>query len=232
MHKASKYIILITTLFFLVVFFVEISHFKQDTFELLKEQRNALLNYVETNPFFSYILIFILITLFVITPIPLAAVGKIIGGLLFGVIHGTIFNIIATTTGSIIGYAIGKYTIPQEFYQNYRNKIKKIDAEFQNNGFSYLMILRLSIVFPFFLINLVGGLSEKISFKKYTLSTILSIIPTSFIYAYGGAKLATLNSINDIFSLEIIILLLLIIGFIGMSIVLKKYVEKNKSISS
>lgn len=232
MHNKIKYILIcIGTLVIIGIAFGS-NILKEELFQQLIEQKTLFLNYIQTNAPLTYILLFFLVIIFVLTPVPLAAIGKIIGGAVFGVVYGTLFNIIATLIGCSIGYAIGKYLIPEKFYQQYRTKIKTIDNEFQNNGFLYLMILRLSIVFPFFLINLIAGPSKKISFRSYFLSTLLSIIPTSIIYAYGGDKIATITSFNQIITFETLLFLFSIIVFLFLIIFVQKLIGKKGNLTS
>lgn len=66
------------------------------------------------------------------------------------------------------------------------------------------MTLRLVPLFPFFLVNLVSGLT-RVRLGTYVLATALGIVPGSFVYAYAGRQLGTINSLKEIASPHVIL---------------------------
>src|SRR5207253_9717378 len=78
-----------------------------------------------------------------------------------------------------------------------------VQQGFAQNAFSYLMTLRLIPLVPFFVVNLVSGLT-RMSIGTYIAATALGIIPGSFVYAYAGRQLGTINSLKDIASAGVI----------------------------
>jgi uncharacterized membrane protein YdjX (TVP38/TMEM64 family) len=77
--------------------------------------------------------------------------------------------------------------------------LEPLQEGFAKNAFSYLMTLRLIPLFPFFAVNLVSGLT-RMNVGTYAAATALGIIPGSFVYAYAGRQLGTLNSLREIAS--------------------------------
>jgi uncharacterized membrane protein YdjX (TVP38/TMEM64 family) len=71
------------------------------------------------------------------------------------------------------------------------------------------MTLRLIPLFPFFLVNLVSGLT-RVNISTYIAATALGIIPGSFVYAYAGRQLGTINSLKEIASPNVIMALVLL----------------------
>ena len=69
----------------------------------------------------------------------------------------------------------------------------------RRDAFSYLLTLRLIPLFPFFVVNLVSGLT-RMNVGTYVVATAIGIIPGSFVYAYAGRQLGTINSLKDIAS--------------------------------
>ena len=74
-----------------------------------------------------------------------------------------------------------------------------IQQGFAKDAFSYLLTLRLITLFPFFAVNLVSGLT-RMNVGAYVVATAIGIIPGSFVYAYAGRQLGTINSLKDIVS--------------------------------
>lgn len=227
--KKTTAIVIITIIFFSILF---LQSYKEEIFQEIKEQRTTLQDFTNTNPTLTYVIFFTLTIILVNTPIPFAAMIKVIGGAVFGVAYGTILNIIATTLGAIIGFFLGKYIIKQETYEKYAKKIKKIDNEFHHNSFLYIILLRTSLIIPFFIINFISGATRKISFKNYTLSTIIGVAPLSYVYAYAGFQLATISTLNELLSpqtmLALIVLTIVLVG----SIIIKNSFEKKRITSS
>ena len=81
--------------------------------------------------------------------------------------------------------------------------VEPLQQGFAKNAFSYLLTLRLIPLFPFFVVNLVSGLT-RMNVGTYVGATALGIIPGSFVYAYAGRQLGTINSLKEIASPNVI----------------------------
>jgi len=97
---------------------------------------------------------------------------------------------------------------------------------FAKNAFSYLMTLRLIPLFPFFVVNLVSGLT-RMNVGSYVAATALGIIPGSFVYAYAGRQLGTINSLKEIASPNVIAAFVLLGLLALVPIVDKKFTAKQ-----
>ena len=168
-------------------------------------------HFIENNYIFSVLIFFISCTVFINSPIPFAAVIKLLGGFFFGLYLGAFYNITATTIACLIGFGISRYAFKDTFEKLYYKRLIGIENEIEKNGFYYFLSLRLVLVVPYFLINILGGIS-RIPFKKYLFSTTVGVIPASFIYANGGSKLERINSVSELFGLDILFALALMIG--------------------
>ena len=223
LRTKAKIIVYSTILILILAIILSINWYKNEIFLFIKSQKEVLIYFVDYYEFTAIFLFFILTFIFVNTPIPLAALIKIVGGFIFGFYYGAIINILATTIASMGGFYAARELFSKELHEKYGNKFKKVNKELESNGFLYLIMLRFSLVFPYFLINILSGLSRNVSTTKYILSTFISVIPASFVYAYAGNKLESLNSLNDIFSIEIISLFCILFIFTIISILIKKY---------
>jgi uncharacterized membrane protein YdjX (TVP38/TMEM64 family) len=83
--------------------------------------------------------------------------------------------------------------------RKFGDRIEAFQRGFARNAFSYLVTLRLIPLFPFFLVNLVSGLT-RIRLGTYVAATALGIIPGTFVFANAGRQLGSINSLNDIAS--------------------------------
>jgi len=88
-----------------------------------------------------------------------------------------------------------------------------------------LMTLRLIPLFPFFLVNMVSGLT-RVSLGTYVTATAIGIIPGSFVFAYAGRQLGSINSLQEIASPNVLVAFTLL-GLLAMvPILYKKFANK------
>jgi uncharacterized membrane protein YdjX (TVP38/TMEM64 family) len=167
--------------------------------DALKNNRDALLAYTETH-YASAVAVFIgLYALQTAFSLPGAAIFTLAGGFLFGSFVGTFFVNIAATTGATLAFLAARYLLRDWVESRFGNRLAPIQEGFAKNAFSYLMTLRLIPIFPFFIVNLVSGLT-RVRVGTYVLATALGIIPGSFVYANAGRQLGSINSLSEIAS--------------------------------
>ena len=167
--------------------------------EALKANRDRLLEFTDTNyvtAVLLYIGVYILQTAF---SLPGGAILTLAGGFLFGSVLGTVYVNVGATIGATCAFLGARYLLRDWVETKFGSKLEPIQAGFSKNAFSYLMTLRLIPAFPFFLVNLVSGLT-RVSLGTYMLATAIGIIPGSFVYAYAGRQLGTINTLKDIAS--------------------------------
>lgn len=196
--------------------------------ESLKANRNNLLTYTNANfatAVTIYVLIYILQTGF---SLPGATVMTLAGGFLFGSILGTLFANIGATTGATLAFLAARYLLRDWVEGKFGDHIESIQAGFAKNAFSYLLTLRLIPAFPFFLVNLVAGLT-RVNLGTYILATSIGIIPGSFVFAFAGRQLGSINSLGEIASPPILIAFTLLGLLALMPVVYKKFIEEKKS---
>lgn len=167
--------------------------------DALKANRDRLLAFTEANytsAVLIYILIYCLQTAF---SLPGATIFTLAGGFLFGAVLGTLYVNIAATTGATLAFLAARYLLRDWVERKFGNRLGSIQEGFAKNGFSYLLTLRLIPIFPFFLVNLVAGLT-RISVGTFIAATAIGIIPASFVFANAGRQLGSINSLSEIAS--------------------------------
>jgi uncharacterized membrane protein YdjX (TVP38/TMEM64 family) len=131
--------------------------------------------------------------------LPGAVILTLAGGFLFGFVWGTLFVNLGATTGATLAFLASRYLLRDWVERKFGKWLGPVQQGFAKNAFSYLMTLRLIPLFPFFVVNLVSGLT-RVNVGTYVAATALGIIPGSFVYAYAGRQLGTINSLKDIAS--------------------------------
>ncbi len=167
--------------------------------DALKANRDSLLAYTDAHyvtAVAAYILLYCLQTAF---SLPGATIFTLAGGFLFGSFVGTLYVNIAATAGATLAFLAARYLLRDWVERKFGERLGSIQEGFARNAFSYLITLRLVPLFPFFLVNLVSGLT-RIRLGAYVLATSLGIIPGSFVYANAGRQLGTINSLGEIAS--------------------------------
>ena len=196
--------------------------------EALKANRDDLLAYTNANftaAVLLYVAVYILQTAL---SLPGGAIMTLAGGFLFGSILGTIFVNIGATTGATLAFLAARYVLRDWVERKFGERIEPIQAGFAQNAFSYLLTLRLIPAFPFFLVNLVSGLT-RVPLGTYVIGTSIGIIPGSFVYAFAGRQLGSINSLAEIASPPV----LLAFTFLGLlalvPILHRKFVARKPS---
>lgn len=204
-----------------LVLFTLIDNSEFFTIDTFKSHKQWIDDFISKNYFFSVFVFFIACVIFINTPVPFAALMKVLSGFFFGFYLGTVYNIAATTLACLVGFSISRYAFKSPFERAFYQSLKTVEDEIANNGFYYFLTLRLIMVAPYFIINIVAGIS-RISFRHFLLSTLLGVIPMSLVYANGGNQLEHINSISDLFKVPVVLSLLLVAILSGVPLVLKK----------
>lgn len=169
----------------------------------LKENRDSLLAFTDAN-FAAAVAIFIGTYILVAgLSLPGAVILTLAGGFVFGAGLATLFINIGATTGATLAFLTARYVLRDAVEQRFGTRLGPFQEGFAKNAFSYLLTLRLIPLFPFFVVNLVSGLT-RVSVGIYVAATAIGIIPGSFVYAYAGRQLGTINSLKEIVSPNVI----------------------------
>ncbi len=161
------------------------------SFDTLKENRALILNFVQ-NSFWNALLIFALLYIVVVAmSIPGATFLTITAGFLFGSLLGTIIVVISATLGATILFLIAKTSLGEKLRSKAVPWLQKMEKGFKDNALSYLLVLRLVPLFPFFIVNLVPAFLG-VSARTFVIATGLGIIPGSFVYVSVGTGLGSL----------------------------------------
>lgn len=196
-----------------VVFALDLDRYV--SFETLRQHRAGLLDFVHRHAVMAPLLFVLAYALVIALSIPGGAVMTIAGGFLFGAFVGAALAVVGATIGATAVFLIAKTAIGDALRARAGPRIQRMEAGFRQDGLSYLLVLRLIPIFPFWLVNIVPAFLG-VSLGVYVLGTFIGIIPGSLVYASVGNGLGAVFAaggtpdLGIIFSPEI---LLPIIGF-------------------
>lgn len=169
------------------------------TLEYLKaEKDNILTNYEQAKltTIVVYMLIYIGVTAL---SLPGAAIMTLAGGAVFGVLEGTIIISFASTIGATLAFLVSRFILRDSIQEKFADKLKAINAGMEKEGAFYLFTLRLIPAFPFFVINLVMGIT-RIKVSQFFLVSQIGMLPGTIVFVNAGSQLAAIDSLSGILS--------------------------------
>lgn len=187
-------LILVATILFLGVNFGQYL-----TLENAKAQQEALNSFIDQNFIYAaatYFFAYIAITAF---SIPGAAVVTLLGAALFGFWTSLLLVSFASTIGATIAFLSSRYLLREWVQSKFGSKLNAINQGVEKDGAFYLFSLRLIPVFPFFLINLLMGLTP-MTIARFYLTSQIGMLPGTAVYLNAGTQLATIDSLSGIVS--------------------------------
>lgn len=161
------------------------------TQETLRDNREWLLAKVADHAVLTALVFMALYVVGVAFSLPIGAVLTITGGFMFGQIFGTLYVVSAATVGATCLFLAAKTALGDVLRAKAGPAIKSMEAGFQENELSYLLVLRLVPIFPFFIVNLVPAFLG-VSLRTYLLGTFFGIMPGSFVYVTVGAGIGSI----------------------------------------
>jgi uncharacterized membrane protein YdjX (TVP38/TMEM64 family) len=196
--------------------------------DTVKANRDSLLVFTQEHygpAVVLFILVYILQTAF---SLPGATIMTLAGGFLFGSLWATLYVNIGATAGATLAFLAARYLFHEWVERKFGDRLGPIQEGFAKNAFSYLLTLRLIPLFPFFLVNLLSGLT-RVRVSTYVAATALGIIPGSFVYTFAGRQLGTINALSELASPRLILAFSLLGLLILVPIFYRKFTETPTS---
>ena len=148
-----------------------------------------------------YVAVYILVTAL---SLPGAAIMTLAGGALFGLFYGTILVSFASTLGATLAFLVSRYMFKDWVQHKFSSKLAAVNRGIEKEGGFYLFTLRLVPVFPFFVINLVMGITT-IRTAVFYIASQLGMLPGTIVFINAGTQLSKIESAGDILSFNIIL---------------------------
>lgn len=197
------------------------------TLEALKQSQGEFADLKARSPWLvaaSFFMVYIIVTAL---SLPGAAIMTLAAGALFGLVTGTLLVSFASTIGATLAFLVSRFLLHDTVQRRFGDKLKAINEGIAKDGAFYLFTLRLVPVFPFFLINLLMGLTPLRAGTFYWVSQI-GMLAGTLVYVNAGTQLANIDSLAGILSPG----LLLSFALLGIFPILAKkaaqYVQKRR----
>jgi len=222
--NTSKIVILVLFAIFFASFF-GLGWYQYLNLETFQANQASLQSLIGSNYALSVGLFILAYIGAVALQVPSASVLTLAGGALFGLI-GVIYVNIGATLGGTCSFLLARYLFQESALKKFSKQFAVVNIELGQNALGYLFFIRLTPVLPFFVANILLGLTD-IRLWKFLWTTSLGILPGSFVYIYAGTQLASLNTVSDIVSPRILLVFVLL-GLLSLVPVIFKKLKKSK----
>ena len=167
--------------------------------DYFKSQQAEIESYYSENPLLTVALFFIIYVVVTGLSLPGAAIMTLVAGAIFGLFSGVIIVSFASTLGATIAFLASRYLLRDSIQRQFGDKLKTINEGVEKDGAFYLFTLRLVPAFPFFVINLLMGLTP-IRTTTYFLVSQIGMLAGTIVFVNAGTQIAQIDSLSGILS--------------------------------
>ena len=159
---------------------------QQLNWEALARHQSALTGWVNAHSIGAPVLYVVVYIVVVTLSLPESAVVTVAGGLLFGTWFGGVLAVAGSSLGAVALFLAVRHHLADAFAARGGGLMVRLRAAIQQDGFSYMLAIRLIPAFPFWLVNLAAALSG-MRLLPYAGATVIGVLPATFVYASIGA---------------------------------------------
>ena len=197
MSKPRLYLLIIITLLIGTFYYFDLHQLL--TLNNLKSQQETIVAYRNEHPILLtaiYALVYIAVTGL---SLPGATILTLGGGAVFGLLWGTLLVSFASSIGATLAFLAARFLFRETVNAKFGHQLKEIDAGVARDGAFYLFTVRLVPLIPFFIINLLMGLTVLKTRTFYWVSQV-GMLAGTVVYVNAGTQLAKIESLSGILS--------------------------------
>ncbi len=169
------------------------------TLEQLKTSRDDLIGLYAGNPLGTALTYFAIYVIATAVSIPGAVILTLAAGAMFGFWLGLLVVSFASSLGALLAFIVARYLLHDTVQTRFARQLTPINEGVKRDGVFYLLTLRLVPVFPFWLINLLMGLTP-MSAARYYIVSQLGMLPGTAVFVLAGTQLAAIETAGDVLS--------------------------------
>jgi len=166
------------------------------TLDYLATQEEALRDYQQQHPQSTYVLAFVIYVTVTGLSIPGATVLSLLYAWFFGLVRAVVLVSFASTAGATVAFLLSRYLFRTALQEKFGEQLRQFNDALQKDGSLYLLTLRLIPAIPFFVINVVMGLTP-LKVSTYWWVSQLGMLPATIVYVYAGSSVPTLAEIAE-----------------------------------
>ena len=187
------------------------------TFDQLRTHHDALIRLVDDHPVLAPLAYMAVYALAVAMSLPGAVLLTLTGGFLFGTVLGTALTVIAATAGATLLFLAARTAVGDFLRARAQSALGRMEAGFRRNAFSYLLVLRLVPLFPFFIVNLVPAFLG-VRLSTFVGATLIGIVPATVVFTLAGCGLGSILEAGGEFSLSNVLTPQMIAALCGLAL--------------
>ncbi|MBX2824889.1 MAG: FAD-dependent oxidoreductase [Gammaproteobacteria bacterium] len=194
----DKRILLILLVLLVALFFVfDLQRFF--SFEYLKDRQADLDALYQSRPVLTLLAYFLVYVAVAALSLPGAAILTLAGGAIFGLFTGTVLVSFASSIGATCAFLASRFIFRDTIEQRFGDKLKTFNENVDRDGAFYLFTVRLVPIFPFFVVNLVMGLT-RIKTGIFYLVSQVGMLAGTIVFVNAGTQLAKIDGLSGILS--------------------------------
>ena len=175
----------------------------------LQQVRGDVVFYVESNPLVSSVSYFVLYVLVTALSVPGALIMTLAGGAVFGLPWGLLLVSFASTIGATLAMLVSRMLLRDWVQVRFKTQLVTVNQGLTDDGGFYLFSLRMVPLLPFFMVNLVMGLTGISIWQFYWVSQV-GMLAATFVFVFAGTQLAAIETLSGILSPGMIVALSLL----------------------
>jgi len=169
------------------------------TLEFFRSQQAAIDAWFDSHPFRTAGAYFVAYVVVTGLSLPGAAIMTLVAGAIFGLLWGTVIVSFASSIGATLAFLVSRFVLRETVQRRFGRSLRAVNEGVEREGAFYLFTLRLVPAFPFFVINLVMGLTPIRTATFYVVSQV-GMLAGTVVYVNAGTQLARIDSLSGILS--------------------------------
>lgn len=162
---------------------------------------------------------------------PAAAVLGLLAGFMFGTLPGIVYVLSGSLMSALMAFWISRNFAGHWIQRRWHRHLERFNRELAKRGSEYILIMRLIPMMPFILINYLAGLTP-MRLRTYVWTTALGSLPGIFVLCFSGDRLLTITSVDDVFTPQTIAAMLLLAGFVIVTIVFRIVLKNRREVQN
>ncbi len=197
MNKKRFFLIAVLIALIVAYFAFDLGRFL--SLDYFKSQQVAIESWRSANPGLAALGFFVAYVAIAGLSLPGAAAMTLVGGAVFGLLWGLVLVSFASSLGATLAFLVSRFLLRDWVQQHFGDRLRAINTGVEKEGGFYLFTLRLVPAFPFFIINLLMGLTTLRTWTFYWVSQI-GMLAGTVVYVNAGTQLAKIDSLSGILS--------------------------------
>ena len=225
MTKSRIIVVLLLVAALLAYFTMDLGRFL--TLEFIQGQLDAVENFKNDNFLFTATAYFVIYVVATALSVPGALLLTLLGGAVFGLAWGTILVSFASSIGATLAFLMARLLLRDWVQSKFGDYLAPINRGMEKDGAFYLFTIRMVPIFPFFMVNLLMGLTP-IRVSLFYLASQAGMLLGTIVFVNAGSELAQINSVSGLISAPVLFSLAMLGVFPLLARFIVNWIERGR----